>query len=410
MPINTLYIPISHKGGLYTMSYLFHHNKRFALVDSSAKMGVYCQFFTSHPSKIIPIVHSNVRSYSCCCLSLEEIYVVTLSESGHIHLHSFEGSHFSKPQLIASASSNYSIDAPLLYSIDHTLYITYVSHQSDTTSYSFIQQNLRSSQMTTLCILEDAPTHIKLFTPSQNVSYIFFVTHDSYYHLNALMIASTDVKLYRYMTSPSPIIDYSICACDQLIHITYVTELHGKFQLCYFNPTMSKVTAITTTLSPCKPVIFCYYHTLWINLYLDQSLDILLSIDHGLTFSQPVTSSLQSNVKRATFYTTASDQLTAQEIYFSLGNTLKLCTIAMIDFYTLHYDSHISPELELLLEGLSYNRHCKAQSPDTSATHNISINSDPPMEKKTSPSNIPLDEAKKAFMEELSGWDLPPRI
>ena len=391
------------------MSYLFHHNKRFTLVDNSTKMGVYCQFFTSHPSKIFPITHSNVLSYSCCFPSYEDIYVATLSEGGHILLYSFESSHFSKPQLIASATSNYAIHDPLLYRIDQTLYITYLSHQSDTTTYSFIQQDLHSAQMATLCTLETLPTHIRLFTPSQNVSYIFFITHDNYYHLNALMITSTDIKLYRYLSSPSPITDYSICVHDQIVHITYVTELHGKYQLCYFNPTMSKVTAITTTLSPCKPVIFCYYQALWINLYLDQNLTIYLSVDQGLSFSKPVTSSLQSNIKQATFYTTASDQLSAQEIYFSLGSTLKLCTIAMIDIYTLHSDSHTSPELTLFVEGLAYKKHSSELS-SASDNQNISNHFEPSTDEKASANTIPLEEAKKAFMEQLSGWDLPPRI
>lgn len=383
------------------MPYLFHGNKRFILVDHLSKNGLFCQFFSSHISKPIPVTGASINAYCSYMDASDQLYVATLSDSYQLNLHLLEGSHFSKPKTIAHSTTNYCLSHPLLYCLNNHMYVTYLSHQNDTPTYNFVQESIDSPHLTTLYSLNLPPTNIKPVIPSSEVTYIFFITHDTHYHLYALEISLQQTTLIKYLTSPLPIIDYSVCYHDGIMHITYVSEIHGKYQLCYFNNTLQQITAITTLLSPCHPVIFYYYHALWINLLQEQQLKILLSVDQGESFSMSVPSSLQANLRQCYFFTKEQNAICAQEIYASISSSLKLCTIAMIDIYRLHGENHLPCEIELLLEGLSL----KEVSPVLGSTP-ISHEASPSPPKQ--PQNLAL--AKKAFMQEFNGWDLPPRI
>ena len=395
------------------MPYLFHSNTRFTLIDYTPKSGLYCQFFSSHPSKPLPIAGVNTKAYCSYLDDHDVLYVTTLSDIDHIQLQSFESSHFSKAKLIAQSTSHYTLSHPLLYELDHQMYLTYLSYQKETGAYHFIQQNLKTFQMTTLYSPEKCPDQIKQLTFSSNLTYIFFITYDTSYKLQALVLTPTGTRLHEYLSSHVPIVDYSVCYDDEALHITYVAEMYGKYQLYYFNNRTSTITGILTCLSPCKPVIFYYYHALWLNILMEKELQMLLSVDEGKSFSMPVRTSLQSNLRRCTFYTTHTQQLYAGEIYASLTSTLKLCTIAMVDVYHLHHDAGISPEIALLLEGLSLAT-TKLALP--TASHQVEKMPSPisptpaKVAQKTSKPKNNLDDAKKAFMEELGGWELPPRI
>ena len=394
------------------MPYLFHSNKRFTLIDHSSKSGLYCQFFASHASKPIPIANATIKDYCSWQLPHASLYVATLSENASIQLQTLENTHFTKPQLIAQSTSHYTLSDPLLYELDSNMYLTYLSHQHQTNSYSFIQYHIATSQMYTLFSTELSPSQIKHVYVSPLLSYIFFVIPSNQYELYALELTPTQTTLRLCLSSSVPIVDYSICYHHEMLHIAYVAEMHGKYQLSYYNSMTGIATPILTSLSSCQPIIFHYYHSLWINVIIDKSLHMLLSVDQGKSFSNPVRTSLQNNLKRCTFNTDDKSHLCASELYISLGNTLRLCTLAMVDIYHFHFDAAVPPEVALLLEGLSLHAH---KAPVLSASSPVTTKTPPP---PPTPDALPkekkqktnLNAAKKAFMEELSGWDLPPRI
>ena len=391
------------------MPYLFHHNRRFTLVDCNQKNEVFCQFFSSHSTKPIPIASSNMDSYCAFMDEDGELYIATMPDASHLNLHFLENNRFNKHSLIANTTSNYSLSHPMLYTLSSNLYITYLSHQHDTNTYNFVQESIDAPNLTTLYTLNQLPFKIKHFSPQPNLNYIFFITHDDNYHLYALEITPQQTTLIKYLSSPIPIIDYSICYHNQIMHIIYISELHGKYQLCYFNNSVSYITSILTTLSPCKPVIFHYYNALWINIQIGREVQILLSVDNGHSFSTPINSSLQNNMHRCFFITDDPHHLTAHEIYACVTGTLKLSTIAMTDIYHLHPDTNIAPEIELLLEGLSISSQVSLATPPPPTMETINRSSNPRLSNQPAPEND-LEYAKKAFMEEFSGWDLPPKI
>lgn len=396
------------------MPYIFYSNHMFTLIDCTPKNGVFCQFFSSNYSpKPIQIQFQGTQDYSAHMDENGKLYVVAMPDAFHLNYYVFENNRFIKNILVSNSSSNYNLSSPMIYTLQNTPYITYLSNQTHSNTYNFVQENLLQPQLKTLFTSSSQPEHIKYFTTLTS-TYIFYISFDETYYLNALHITPTAVTAITYLNSSQPLVDYSICIDENTLHITYIAELHGKYQLLYFNTDTRVISSLATTQYPPQPTIFFYYHALWINVMIEHKLQMLISIDQGKTFSIPVACSLQNNIHRCHFLTHKSTSLIAHELYASIGSTCKLCTIAMADVEHLHSDTVVSPELELLLEGLVLASH--SQLPITPPIQQSPMepvplvpNNQVPSNKTTSPAKQ-VDDAKSAFMNELSGWDLPPRI
>ena len=397
------------------MAYIFHTPHYFSLIDATSKNGVFCQFFSSnHNPKPIQIQSQPTTSYSGHMDAEGNLYVAAMPDASHLNYYTFENNRFIKHTLVASNTSNYQLSSPILYTDQNTPYLIYLSHQIHSTAYSFVQENLFQPQLTTLFTCYIEPQLVKSFiTPSD--TFIFFITYDENYLLNVLRISKRQVTSSICLQSSQPILDYSVCIEEGLLHIVYVAELHGKYQLNYFNTATYQLTPLATSQYPCNPVVFCYYNMIWVNAFINHKLQMLISIDHGLHFSIPVPCSLQNNIHRCHFLTQSISPFTGQELYASITSTLKLCTLAMIDIPHFHTESVISPELDLLLEGLMLSIENLSKS--TASTKDMPLPISEPHKDstfKTSPptttSHSSMDEAKNAFMNELTGGDLPPKI
>ena len=388
------------------MAYIFHSSNYFTLIDSTPKNGIFCQFFSStYMPKPIQIYPQHLTQYSAHMDLDGKLYVAAMPDAFHLNYYLYEGNRFNRHTLISNTNTNYHLASPIIYTLQNTPYIIYLSHQTHSLAYSFVQENLYQPHLVTLFTSYHEPTLIKSYITTHEVL-IFFVTYDETYKLNLLRINDAHVSSSVYLNSYEPITDYSICIENDTIHITYVAELHGKYQLAYFNNHASQITILATTQYPSNPVVFCYYNLIWINAIMNHKLQMLISINNGQSFSMPANCSIQNNIHRAYFLTHKSSSFIGQEIYASIASTLKLCTLAMIDIPRFHLDSIIAPELELLLEGLILTLESAQVDSDQTSYPNPTISPS----SQTSKTTTSLDDAKSAFMNELTGWDLPPRV
>lgn len=390
------------------MPYIFHNNHYFSLIDSTQKNGVFCQFFSSsYAPKPIQIQNQNCSAYCAHMDSEGNLYVATMPDAFHLNYHLYENNRFTKHTLVSNSTSNYHLSSPILYDLQNSPYLLYLSHQTHSTAYSFVQENLYHPQLTTLLTCYDEPQLIKHFIVKSQV-FIFFVTFDEIYHVNMLHISPYQTTSSVFLNSSQPILDYSVCIDEDTIHMSYVAELHGKYQLNYFNNHSNHVTSLATSQYPCNPVVFCYYNLIWINAFINHKLQMIISIDDGETFSIPVPCSLQNNIHRCYFLTQKFSPFVGQEIYASITSTLKLCTLAMIDVPHFHPDSIIPPELELLLEGLMLTIDSVSNPSFNKVSEEDSLPSTPSSKAPHPPQS--MEEAKNAFMNELTSWDLPPKL
>lgn len=387
------------------MSYLFHHNKNFTFIDSSPKSGLTCQSSTgglgSRPTSIAP---APILYYSAALDAAGKPIAIAMPDAYHINYYSMANNHVNKTTIASTSSTTYDFSNPVLYTLGQFIQLVYISHPVGSSQYSFIHQPIpTNASLTTLLTLNQPPSLLKsISTP--DATYIFFVLKETYHTLSCIKLTATNAEYMAYLNSNVPIIDYSVCLENELVHISYVTEVHGQYQLLYLNTETKQPFLITTTAEPCEPTIFSYYHTLWINALLDKKLHIFLSTDGGLNFNGPTLATIQTHLKRCLFQSTHQGTLFASELYASIALNIKLCTIATIDFESIHADTHISSELSLLLNGLLHS-NAVLESP-------MLTEMEPTLAPMPTPA-VPaasIDAAKSAFMNQLNSWDLPPKL
>lgn len=334
--------------------YLFHTDKGFILVHTTPKNGIVCQrFVNAILPKTVPVYSGRLLDYSATIDENGTIYIATLPDATHLNYYRYEGNRFVPHTLISNEQSNFELSSPILYTLNHVPYLIYISHQLMSPTYDFVSENLSRSHLTSLLTLNAQPKQVKRYATPNEV-FIFFIMHDTQYHLNALVITNDSVRHVAYLTSSDPIVDYNVCIDENIVHIVFETEIHGKYQLAYLNTVDQKITTLITTQHPSEPVVFSYYNLIWINAMVNHKLQIFLSINNGESFSIPTPCTLQTNLSRCQFSTHAVSPFVGQELYISMTPRPKLCTLAMIDVPRFHPDSKLSTELELLLEALSF--------------------------------------------------------
>ena len=258
------------------MPYIFHSSNYFTLIDSAPKNGLFCQFFSpNYTPKPIQIYPQYLSDYSAYMDQNGKIYVAALLDAFHLNYYLYEGNRFTRNTLISNSNSNYYLSSPIIYTLQNIPYIIYLSHQTHSTTYNFVRENLYHPQLTTLLTCYAEPTLIKSYILDQQI-YVFFVTYDEAYHLHLLHISDSHVTSAIYLNSSEPITDYSVCIENDTIHIAYVAELHGKYQLSYFNNHCNQITTLSTTQYPSYPIVFCYYNFIWINALINHKLQMLI--------------------------------------------------------------------------------------------------------------------------------------
>lgn len=398
------------------MAYLFHHHHSFYLVDHTLRHGVFCQIFTPNStSRPVPVQTGPIKDYSATIDTTGKLHILTMPDATHIYYFCYDGNRCIKKMLLTTAPSDCLLSIPLIYCLHNTLYITYLMNEIGKNSYSLMYQNLDASIHTTLFTIPYEMTQVKGIVYNDQL-YIFCILNEEHYYLKCIAISADNFDEQTYLDSPTPITDYNVCITPHKVHITYSLETHGKYQLLYFNTNEKQILTLCTTSTAPKAILFSYLDHLWLNAFIDRQMQCMLSIDEGVTFSNQTPCTLQHNLLRYTFISLTPHSLYATELYASINNNVHLNVISSIDFDSFHPTTTIPIELELYLEGLKISHiplpEIVSPSPPpkpSRGTNHPSRPSRPP--KPTKPSNEPtLESAKAAFMEELSSWELPPKL
>lgn len=399
------------------MPFIFHKNHTFTLIDNRPRHGVLCQICgISTPSRPFQLYPAPCKDFSVTIDSSGNFHILALPNNTRLNYLCYENNHCLKKSQVVNAPDNYILSSPSIFFLNGILYMTYISFENS--SYNLVYQNLDGSLFTTLFTTPYEPCALKSFV-QDNIIYIFYIQHtDESYLLKGFEINQGKIKETNYISSYTPILDYSVCIYNDEVHMSYITEIHGKYQLIYYNGTKCTATSLCTTSAASSPIIFAYLDHLWINAYINKELCTFLSIDNGLRFSTPTPSSIQGNFVRCFFHTSSDNSLQAIECYAILSPSVKISTVYMIDFDHIHPDTHIPIELELYLEGVKLSNAMLpleadvgiAPASQTQQPNQPMQTIQPAMPPKHHHQD-PIDSAKNAFMQqELTGFDLAPRI
>lgn len=391
------------------MSYICYHNKNFILIDSSVRNGVFCRLFSSDgKTKSILLQSTPTVHYSANLFSEGNLEIITIAQGSQLYYYKYVGTQFQK-SLLLTAENNTSLMHPFLYTqnqIGQFLYITQLS----TSHYQLNHQILGEDTHQLVTTFNQPPLQPKYVVTPSGV-YFFYVEKQDVYTLNCIKIEANQISTYCYLRSEAPLIDYSICIVHNEVHVCYVLEKDRTYNLYYLNSPSTQINFLASSHTSMAPVIFYYYHGLWINTFINEQLHLLLSMDLGTSFSIPLLCSIQSHLQRSVFINTSLKYLIASELYISLDHNIRLCILSTIDIQGLH--RALPTELDLLLEGLSLNM-CQKDNCELVVETNR-LKQELNLLKQQQPISSPkaqthIASATTAFMEELTGWDLPPRL
>ncbi|MDF2613021.1 MAG: hypothetical protein K0S71_807 [Clostridia bacterium] len=406
------------------MSFIFNYNNNFSLVDNNSKYGVFCQFYNhTGLSRPVQIQSSNSLEYSGAMDESGNLHVVTMPTRYQISYFSYDNNHYTKKTLVENSTETYTFSNPMIHCISNEVHIFYLSNKVGSNAYTMVHQSLSTSSVDTLLDTNYTLQNIKSFSYKDTI-YIFYIIQNNHSLLKCLKITSGITEEITLLSSKIPICDYTVCISEDHLDIAYVAELHGKYQLVYYNTQTNASIILCHTLVPSNPVIFWSYNYLWINYVDNNKLNILLSIDRGYSFSSPVLSSIQNPIRRCSFRTNKDCSLKCTELYASTIGSIRLCTLFSIDFEHIHSDSKIPLELELLFEGLSLTQRASSHT-DELTQENVQLkeqikilklkyeqtpSGSPAAPEENSAVSSSIKSAANAFMEELPLWDAPPRL
>lgn len=405
------------------MSFLLNFNNHFSVVDNSSKYGVFCQFYNpTGISRPIQIQALNCTDYSAALDEKGGLHVISMPTRYQILYFTYENGHYAKKTLVENTTETYAFSNPIIHSMANQIHTFYLSNRVGSNAYTIVHQTLNTSSVETLLDTNYTLQNIKSFSHKNSI-YIFYILQNDNYFINCLKITGSKKEELTLLTSRLPICDFSVCIDEDHIDIAYVAELHGKYQLVYYNCETKLTNALCHTLSPSNPVIFWYQDYLWINYLEDNKLYVILSIDKGNSFSAPALCSIQNITGRYCFLTYKTCSLRCTELYASAANSIRINTLFTIDFEHIHPDSKIPLELELLIEGLTLSQKSNpivAQLIEENQrlkeeNKMFRLKYEQPLSANQSTvsgenQDSSVKSAASAFMEELSFWDAPPRL
>lgn len=366
------------------MPYLLQlQEKQLLLLNDTAKNGLYYQILSSNGMSRPFIIHrSNTSEYSATIDSEGCLHIITKPSADQVIYLQYKDNNVTREVLLEDPKNIYNFSNLKITYTKKCAHVFYTANKPIGNTCQLIHH--------ILCHENKIETNPIISFSSTPLGFRYIVTNDIIHVLYGELKDHYTLQLLTYKddtwSSPSavalssfPIDDFQFCIdTDENIHLIYVQEKYGRYHLLYkkfSNHTWSEEIVLYTTSSKISPVIFTYYRGIWINFLDNASLQMILSMDKGNTFSSSVTCSLQGAEMQYFHFvphpSTLSRDFNCNAVYAISSPSIRIGIIAYIDMLGIHPDISTNTELELLLDGvfhtLSITRHSPNQLDDIDA-------------------------------------------
>ena len=361
--------------GVSLMSYLIRtHDDQLILLNNSAKMGLYSQTLSASGLSRPVIIHrGNPNTYSATIDNKQDLHIITkVSQEQIIHLH-YKSNNLTRTVLLEDPKGIYHFSNLHAISVKSQVHLFYTANKPIGDSSELIHH--------ILCQEDNTETHPILSFTSTPLGFRYMSYNDIIYLLYAEVSTEYQLKLMMYKddkwsqpltaaSSSFPIDDFQFCISHSgHIHLLYVQEKYGRYQLIYKkqgHSQWSEEIILHSTATTPIPCIFTYHRGIWVNFIDNSQLQMILSMDHGNTFSKSVSCSLKTRDFERCHFICASGALpasfNANMLYISFSQSLRAGIIAHIDMINFHPDMNPNTELELFIDGVFYSLSKNLQS------------------------------------------------
>ncbi|OON99477.1 MAG: hypothetical protein ATN35_12335 [Epulopiscium sp. Nele67-Bin004] len=233
---------------------------------------------------------------------------------------------------------------------------------------------------------------------------IFYVSEDDPMNIYSLMLGMSKPSIA--VSTDVPITHFSPCIVNDEIHIAYVYNMYGQYQVAYTNGRDTAV--IGTVAKPSEVAVLAYLDAIWLSYVDGDVLYTSLSVDNGKNFSMPIKNSVQDNLVYTKFCNKTDLPISSTAMYSQITPIrLLLPIICNLDVYGVHPDKSSNIELELFLAGLemkfdlALNRMAKQATPQVEKPSRSLYVEDEPRRTQP-PESAPLQVQQPPQMQQPS--------
>ena len=367
------------------MPYLIRtHNNQLLVLNHSTKFGLYSQTLSSNgPSRPVIIHRGSSFGYSATIDHDQNLHIITQpSKDQIIHLH-YKDSNISRNIILEDPKGIYDFSNLHTIASKEHLHLFYTANQPIGDSFELIHHILcQESENETCPILSFSSKPLGFsYLAHNNGIFLLYGEIGQQYTLNLMIYKENKWSdPIPVASSTFPIEDFQFCITHQgHIHVLYVQEKYGRYNLIYKKSQQnvwSDDQSLYTSSSPINPCIFTYHSGLWIN-FVDDELQMILSMDDGNTFSKNVNCSMHMSDLNLCHFVSAPNILPssfeANMLYASLSHPIRAGIIAAIDMINFHPDMKANTELELFLDGVFHSKSSQPSKPTVSTDQSADL-------------------------------------
>ena len=356
------------------MSYLIRTNTdQLLLLSRSAKNGLYFQTLSSSGlSRPVIINRSNTANYTATIDANQDLHIITQpSKEQIIHLH-YKNNALTRNIILEDPKDIYDFSNLYTTSTKEYVHLFYTANQPAGDACELIHHILcEESKFETHPILsfDEKPLILQYMTHDDAI-FLFYGEKKQSYVINLMIYKDGSwSKPASVVSSSFPIDDCQFCINHEgHIHLTYVQEKYGRYQLVYKkhqNNIWSDEIVLHTTAADINPCIFSYHRGIWVSFLDNNQLQMILSMDNGNSFSKNVDCSLQSSELERCHFVLGPNALPpsfrASMLHASLTHPIRAAIISNIDMINFHPDIKSNIELELFLDGAFHLMSVKSE-------------------------------------------------
>lgn len=434
------------------MPFLFYRNQSFTLVSHKAKQGVFYQNYTQKGFSRPALLHNFPTTlYAATYDPTGTLHVVSQTSKTQITYFKIADTQVTRQIILEDAKNTYNFSHLAIHSLQNQIYFFYTALHPSGNTRSLMCQILTQDPTIYTIVQGLSENPVLQVTSIADTISLIYLTQENNYILRHITI-NNNFDSQDLLASSLPISDFNMCRAPSELRLVYVLDNFGRSQLVYVNPSRNVPVLLHTATTLSHPCIFYYLENLWVTYIENGQLYALVSMDDGITFSSPITCSLQKNLDYYTFSSLDPEKLNGSALYASLLNTIRLPIVSNLDISGIHPDVAPNTELELLLEGLRLRQTASTPAPvltpapptamsqppsfippkslkqsprptpAVSSSQPSSPPTSPPSQGVQMPSPTPtaqtsmpptngqsLRQAAKAFMMQSQGFDAPPK-
>lgn len=347
------------------MPYLIRMNEsQLLLLNHSNNNGVYSQVLSANGLSRPTIISRNANSNYSATLDNDNNLHILLQPSKEqvIHLH-YKDKNVTRNTILEDPKNIYNFSNLKTIYATNQVHLFYTAKKPTEDSYELIHHILCKEDKFETCPILSFPSERLDFCYQHYNDKIFILYSElsDSYCLNIIVYENNNwTEPITIKKSTFPIDDFQFCIDSQgRIHIVYVNEKYGRYHLSYkqyYGEGFSDDISLYSTSTIIYPTIFTYHDGIWINFIGDDKLQMILSMDNGISFSKNVDSSIQNNELRRCNFLSAPDILplnfNCNTIFASLSFPIRAGIISSIDMINFHPDLRPNTELELFIDGI----------------------------------------------------------